>query len=104
MLAVLKIILYLHINQIKTVIFKLAINIGDIEDKNDVTHTICVNNEETKTVGKLELLSVIWKLNITNHISSICKKVSQTIGPLMRLRNLIPISAKLVLFKTAILP
>lgn len=36
-----------------------AMNIGDSEDKNDVTHTIFVNNEEIKTVGKLELLGVI---------------------------------------------
>ena len=34
-------------------------NIGDSEDKNDVTYTICANNEEIKTEGKLELLGVI---------------------------------------------
>ena len=34
-------------------------NIGDSEDKNDVTHTTFVNDEEIKTVGKLELLGVI---------------------------------------------
>ena len=33
--------------------------IGDSEDKNDDTHKICVNNEEIKTVDKLELLGVI---------------------------------------------
>ena len=32
-----------------------TMNIGDSEDKNDVTHTVCSNNEETKTAGKLEL-------------------------------------------------
>ena len=79
---------------------------GDSEGKNNVTHTIYVNNEEIKTVGKLELLGVILdsKLNFTDHISSICKKASRKVGVLIRLRNLIPISAKLVLFKTAILP
>ena len=34
-------------------------NIGYSEDKNDATHTVCVNNEEIKAVGKLELLGVI---------------------------------------------
>ena len=60
-------------------------NIGDSEDNNDGTHTICVNNEEIKTVGKLELLGVILdlKLNFTEHISSICKKASRRIGVLM---------------------
>ena len=68
-------------------------NIGDSEDKTGVIHKICVNNEEIKTVEKLELLGVILDT-----------KASQRTGVLMRLRNLIPTSAKLVLFKTAILP
>lgn len=36
-----------------------TMNIADSEDKNGVTHTTFVNNEEIKTVGKLELLGVI---------------------------------------------
>ena len=81
-------------------------NIGDSEDKNGVIHKICVNNEEIKTVDKLELLGVTLdsNLNFTDHISLICKKASKRTGVLMRLKNLIPTSAKLVLFKTAILP
>ena len=69
-------------------------------------HAICVTNEEIKTVDNLKLLGVIIdsKLNFTDHISSICKKASQRIGVLMRLRNLIPTKAKLVLFKSAVLP
>jgi len=39
-------------------------NIGDSEDKSDVTDTICVNNEETKTVDKLEHLGVILNSNL----------------------------------------
>ena len=42
--------------------------------------------------------------NFTDHISSICKKASQRIGVLMRLKNLIPTKAKLILFKSAVLP
>ena len=44
------------------------------------------------------------KLNFSEHINSICKKASQRIGVLMRLRNLIPMKSKLILFKSAILP
>ena len=44
------------------------------------------------------------KLNFSEHIISICKKASQRIGVLMRLRNLIPMKSKLILFKRAILP
>ena len=36
--------------------------------------------------------------------SNVCKKTSQRIGVIMRLRNLIPNEAKLNLFKAAILP
>ena len=36
-----------------------TMNIGDSEDRNNVSFTIGVNNEEIKTVGKLELLGVI---------------------------------------------
>jgi len=39
-------------------------NIGDSEDKNDDTRKICVNNEEIKTVDKLELLGVILDSNL----------------------------------------
>ena len=62
-----------------------------------------MNNEEIKTVDNLKLLGVRIdsKLNFTDHISSICKKASQRIGVLMKLRNLIPTKAKLVLFKSA---
>ena len=72
---------------------------------NDDTQ-ICVNNEEIKTVDKLELLGVILdsNFNFTDHISLFCKKASPRTGALMWLRNLIPTSAKLLLFKTAILP
>ena len=75
-------------------------NIGDSEDKNSVTYTICVKNEEIKTLGKLDHLDVFLdsKLNFTDHISLICKKASQRIGAYATIR------AKLVLCKTAILP
>ena len=82
-----------------------TMNISYSQD-NSAAHVICVNNEEIKTVESLNLLGVIIdsKLNFTDHITSICKKASQRIGVIMRLRNLIPTKAKLVLFKSAVLP
>ena len=44
------------------------------------------------------------KFKFTGHISTICKEASQRISVLMRLRNLIPTRAKLILFKSAVLP
>ena len=44
------------------------------------------------------------KLNFNEHINDVCNKASQRVGVIMRLRNLIPTTAKLVLFKSAILP
>ena len=59
-----------------------------------------------KTVESLNLLGVTIdsKLNFPDHITSICKKASQRIGVIMRLRNLIPTKAKLVIYKSAVLP
>ena len=64
----------------------------------------CINNEEIKT--KLSLLGVTIdsRLKYPEHVNSACKKASQRIAVLMRLRNLIPIEAKLQLYKAAVLP
>ena len=47
---------------------------------------------------------VYGKLNFNEHINDACNKASQRVGVIMRLRNLIPTTAKLVLLKSAILP
>ena len=54
----------------------------------------------------VELLGVTIDcgLNFNLHIGNVCKKASQRIGVIMRLRNLIPTEAKINLFKAAILP
>ena len=44
------------------------------------------------------------KLNFTSHISNICIKASQKVCVLLRLRNLIPCKAKLLIYKSSILP
>ena len=67
---------------------------------------ICVNDVEIETKNNIILLGVVLdsELNFSEHITSICKKASQRIGVLMRLRNLIPMKSKLILYKSAILP
>ena len=67
---------------------------------------ICVSDVVIETKDNIILLGVVLdsKLNFSEHIISICKKASQRIGVLMRLRNLIPMKSKLILFKSAILP
>lgn len=43
-------------------------------------------------------------LNFSQHISEVCIKTSKMIGVLQRLKNLIPMNAKLWIYKTAVLP
>ena len=67
---------------------------------------IRINNEEIKTAETLKLLGVTIdsRLSFSEHVNSACKKASQRISVLMRLRNRIPIKAKLQLYKAAVLP
>ena len=77
-------------------------NIGHSQDS--AAHAIHVSNEEIKTVDNAMLLGVTInsKLNFSDHISSVCKKPSQRIGVLVKLRKLIPTKVRLVLFKSAV--
>ena len=79
-----------------------VLNLGFIQNDSN----ICVNDVEIETKDNIKLLGVVLdsKLNFSEHIIAICKKASQRIGVLMRLRNLIPMKCKLILFKSAILP
>ena len=65
-----------------------------------------VNVKDVMESDNLELLGVTIDcgLNFNLLISNVCKKVSQSIGVIMTLRNLIPTEGKLHLFKAAILP
>ena len=71
-----------------------SVNYGD---KTSIT----VNSKDIMESDKLEFLGVTidCDLNFNLHISNVCKKASQRIGVVMRLRNLIPTEAKLHLFK-----
>ena len=68
--------------------------------------SIVVDDHEVKPTSSLKLLGAIIDNNLRfeQHIRTVCKKSSQRVGVLMRLRNLVPTSTKLTLFKAAILP
>ena len=54
----------------------------------------------------LELLgvSIDGQINFKEHVGDITKKASKQVGVVLRLRNIIPQSAKLKIYKTAKLP
>ena len=69
-----------------------VLNLGFIQNDSN----ICVNDVEIETKDNIKFLGVVLdsELNFSEHIISICKKASQRIGVLMRLRNLIPMKSK----------
>ena len=75
----------------------------DADNKGSV---LAIANDEFMKTEQMKLLGVNTdkNRNFTHHISVICIKASQKVGALMRLRNLIPCQAKLILYKTAIMP
>ena len=62
------------------------------------------NTVETSDCLKLLGVTIDDQLNFNTHINEICKKASQRLGVMMRLKKLIPTNAKLTLYKSAILP
>ena len=78
-----------------------------MQNKGKITNlSMSIQGSEIESTEKLSLLGVTIdnKLNFNHHINNVCKKASQRIGVLMRLKNLIPTEAKLQLYKAAILP
>ena len=78
-----------------------------MQNKGEITNlSMSIQGSEIESTEKLSLLGVTIdnKLNFNHHINNVCKKASQRIGVLMRLKNLIPTEAKLQLYKAAILP
>ena len=71
-------------------------------DKKDLV----IDDTEICQEENFKLLGVILdkELNFTGHIATICVITSRKIGILTRMRNLIPIHAKLQIYKSAILP
>ena len=67
---------------------------------------IKIGDQAIKTTDNIKLLGVNFDENLifSQHNSELCKKASQRVGVLARLRNLITTEAKLLLYKTAIMP
>ena len=76
-----------------------SVNYGD---KTSIT----VIGQELMESDNLEVLGVTIDcgLNFNLNIGDVCKKASQSVGVIMRLRIFIPTEAKLRLFKATILP
>ena len=78
-----------------------------MQNKGEITNPIMsIQGIEIESTEKLNFLGVTIdsELNFNHHINNVCKKGSQRIGVLMRLKNLIPTEAKLQLFRAAISP
>ena len=75
-------------------------------DKNKSDTVLNIDDTDIIKTEKIKLLGVYIddKLEFTEHIRELCIKASQKVGVLSRLRNLIPCKAKLLLYKTFILP
>ena len=75
-------------------------------DKNKSDTVLNIDDRNIIKTEKIKLLGVYIddKLEFTEHIRELCIKASQKVGVLSRLRNLIPCKAKLLLYKTFILP
>jgi len=77
-----------------------------MQNKREITYpTMSIQGSEIESTEKLNLLGVTIdsKLNCSHHINKVCKKASQRIGVLMRLKNLIT-TEELQPYKAAILP
>ena len=63
-----------------------------------------LNGKIIRTSDSLKILGVTIdnKLNFNEHINDVCNKANQRVGVIMRLRNLIPTTAKLVLLKVTV--
>ena len=64
-----------------------------------------IDDHEIASSDSLKILGVNFDntIDFSKHISDICIKCSQKVGVIMRLRKLIPTTAKLQLYKSAIL-
>ena len=77
-----------------------------ISKQKDANINIDIDGNKVSYYQNIKLLGVNIdsQLTFNDHISEICKKVSQRVGVMTRLRNLIPTTAKLQLYKAAVLP
>ena len=73
--------------------------------KSDIAE-VDIDNHKLAQMDQMKLLGVTLdkELNFSDHVSTICKNTSKRIGVLMRLGKLIPTTAKLYIYKAAIMP
>ena len=83
----------------------LTVNPRNIDAEND-DKTLNIDNHDVRKAEQIKLLGVFIdeKLNFAGHITELCTRANQKVGMLLRLRNLIPCNANLMLYKTSILP
>ena len=83
------------------------LNAIGIKQRNETEQiNIRIGDQAIKTIDNIKLLGVNFDENLicSQHISELCKKASQRVGVLARLRNLITTETKLLLYKTAFMP
>ena len=85
-----------------------TIAIGTRSSKKELADELLlqIDNQVVKSSDKLTILRVTIddKLTFSQQTKDISKRASQKVGVLLRLRKLIPCSAKLQLYKSAVLP
>ena len=100
----------LPLNGIRTTIYcptqKNLYAIGIKQRNENKQINIKIGDQAIKTTDNIKLLGVNFDDNLifSQHISELCKKASERVGVLARLRNLITTETKLLLYKTAIMP
>ena len=78
--------------------------LGNPKGERKVDLDICGKKvEQTETIKALGV-NLDDNLNFRDHIRRVCKKMDGMVGILRRLKNLIPVNAKVLLYKSAIMP
>ena len=83
------------------------LNAMGIKQRNETEQiSIKIGVQVIKTIDNIKLLGVNFDENLifSQHISELCKKVSQRVGVLARLKNVITTETKLLRYKTPIMP
>ena len=85
-----------------TVNFKLQTS-NNIKKKRKLFISVIVSTQGIESsIPSRDIYHICLVFKNNEHINDVCNKASQRVGVIMRLRNLIPTTAKLVLFKSGI--
>ena len=81
-----------------------AISLGRKSTNREIN--VVIMGTEVTNYPELKLLgvSIDSQMNFKGHVSDVCKRASKQVKVLLRLRNMIPMHAKLQIYKSAILP